>query len=59
MTRKILVVGILGAGLLAGAAPALAAEGDGHLCIAATRDKNNPGPSVICVWLPGDVAAQR
>jgi hypothetical protein len=52
MTRKILLAGIIVAGVLAGASPASAAPG--HLCVAATHDKNHPGPSVICVWIPGD-----
>ena len=53
MTRKILFAGLLVAGVLAGASPALANGQDGHLCVAATNDKNNPGNSVVCVWLPG------
>jgi hypothetical protein len=52
MSRRTIVAGILTAGVLATAAPALAGGNDGHLCVAATRDKNNPGPSVICVWTP-------
>ena len=53
MTRKTLFAGIVVAGVIAGSAPALASP-DSHLCLAATHDKNNPGPSVVCVWLPGD-----
>jgi hypothetical protein len=59
MTRKILFAGLLVAGVLASGAPAMAGQDDGHLCVAATHDKNNPGPSVICVWLPGDAAGNR
>lgn len=50
MMRRVLLGTLLTVGLLAGAAPALA--GDGHLCLAATGDKNNPGPSVLCIWTP-------
>ena len=57
MTRKTLFAGIVVAGVLAGSAPALAAP-DSHLCLAATQDKNNPGPSVVCVWLPGAPAGE-
>ena len=53
MTRKILFTGLLVAGVLAGGAPAMASDTQGHLCVAATNDKNNPGQSVICAWLPG------
>jgi hypothetical protein len=53
MTRKILIAGLLISGAVAGASPAMAQDHDGHLCVAATQDKNNPGDSVICVWLPG------
>jgi hypothetical protein len=53
MTRTTLLAGLIVAGVLATGAPALASTGDSHLCVAATDDKNNPGPSVICVWLPG------
>ncbi len=53
MTRTRLALGLIGAAIIAGAgaSPALA-EGDGHLCVSATHDKNYPGPSVICVWTP-------
>lgn len=54
MTRKTLFAGLVVAGVLAGGAPALAQQPDGHLCIAATHDKDHPGPSVACIWLPGD-----
>jgi hypothetical protein len=53
MTRKILFAGLVVAGLFVGTVPAMATETQGHLCVAATDDKNNPGDSVICVWLPG------
>ena len=53
MTRKLILAGLLVAGALAGATPAMAQDTQGHLCVAATDDKNNPGDSVICVWLPG------
>ena len=53
MTRKFLFAGLVVAGMLAGSAPALATETQGHLCVAATDDREHPGESVICVWLPG------
>ena len=58
MTRKILFAGLLVAGVL-GASPAMANDKDGHLCVAATHDKNNPGQSVICVWLPGNASIDK
>jgi hypothetical protein len=52
MTRKTMFVGIIVAGVIAGgAAPALA-QPDGHLCVAATHDREHPGPGVVCVWTP-------
>ena len=52
MTRKILIAALVVAGAVATAAPAMAEDDGSHVCVAATRDRNNPGPSVICAWVP-------
>jgi hypothetical protein len=58
MTRRRLLIAVALVGAIGGsAAPALANEGDNsRICINATHDKNNPGPAVICVWVPVDKA---
>lgn len=52
MTRTTLIAALIVAGSLATAVPALAEDDGSHVCVAATRDRNNPGPSVVCVWVP-------
>lgn len=59
MNRRRLLIGLVAAGILAGsAAPALAGDGSTRVCVNATHDRNNPGPAPLCVWIPGDRAAE-
>jgi hypothetical protein len=60
MTRVRFAVCLAAFGVLAAtAAPALADDGYTKICVNATNDHNNPGKAPICVWLPGDMAAQK
>ena len=52
MTRKILIATLIVAGTVATAAPAMAEDDGSYVCVKATRDRTNPGPSIICVWVP-------
>jgi hypothetical protein len=60
MTRRRILLGLVAVAVLGGtAAPALADDGSTRFCVIATHDRNNPGPAPICVWIPGDLAAQH
>ncbi len=53
MTPKRFVVALAVAGAVLGsAAPALAQDDGSKVCVVATHDRNNPGPSALCVWVP-------
>ena len=53
MTRVRLALGLAAFGVLAAtAAPALADDGYTKVCLVATNDRNNPGQSPLCVWVP-------
>jgi hypothetical protein len=55
MTRRRVLVALMFAGMLGGAAsPALADDQGSRVCVNATHDKNNPGPAIFCVRLPVD-----
>jgi hypothetical protein len=54
MSRSSLIaLAIAGTVIGGAAAPALAAP-DTHVCLIATHDKTNPGPSALCVVIPVD-----
>ena len=53
MTRARLAVCLAAFGFVAAtAAPALAEDGQSRVCIILTNDRNNPGSSPLCVWVP-------
>ena len=55
MSRRRILLGLAFLGVMAGtAAPALAEDGHSRVCIMATNDRNHPGQSPLCVWLPVD-----
>jgi hypothetical protein len=55
MSRRRILLGLAFLGVMAGtAAPALAEDGTSRVCIMATNDRNHPGQSPLCVWLPID-----
>jgi hypothetical protein len=57
MSRRRILLGLAVVGVLAGsAAPALAEDGTSRVCVIATNDRNNPGQSPLCVWVPIDKA---
>lgn len=57
--RRILLALTVVAVVGGAAAPALATEEtNSRVCINATHDKNDPGPAILCVWLPGEGAVQ-
>ena len=59
MTRRRILIGLVVAGAVAGSAgPALAGDSGTRVCVIATNDRNNPGPSPLCVWLPVDGATR-
>ena len=53
MSRKRILIGLALVGVIGGTvAPALADDGYTRICIIATNDRNNPGQSPVCVWVP-------
>ena len=59
MSRRRILLGLAVLGVVAGtAAPALAEDGTSRVCIMATNDRNNPGQSPLCVWVPIDKAGR-
>jgi hypothetical protein len=57
MSRRRILLGLTVLGVMAGtAAPALAEDGTTRVCIMLTNDRNNPGQSPLCVWVPVDKA---
>lgn len=53
MTRRLVVLTLTIAAALAGlAAPALADDDGTRVCVILSNDRNNPGPSPLCVWVP-------
>lgn len=59
MNRRRILIGLVLAGAIGGtAAPALAGDSGTRVCVIATNDRNNPGPSPLCVWVPVDGAGR-
>ena len=53
MSRRRLLIALALVGVTAGTvAPALADDGYTRVCVIATHDRNNPGSSPVCVWVP-------
>jgi hypothetical protein len=53
MSPRRILFGLALVGVMAGTiAPALADDGYTRICVMATNDRNNPGQSPLCVWVP-------
>ena len=53
MSRRRIIVGlVLVAAAVGTAAPAMAEDDGSKVCVMMTNDRNNPGESPLCVWVP-------